>query len=326
MSISKSTANTGAKPLVQVAVGIIRDGHDRILIAQRAGDSHQGGKWEFPGGKIESGEQASAALKRELLEEVGISVNLASPFMRIRHGYPDREVLLHVFRIIDSSGEVSGTEGQPIKWVSTESLSEYPFPQANLPILRALSLPGVYAISASKQFRPEAFYPELEQVLKAGIRLVQLRAHELTDAAYRDCAGKSSEHCRRYGARLLLNREPQFVDQCGADGIHLSAAQLLGLKQRPLAAEKLVTASCHNKEELQRAEAIGADFVVLSPVQQTRSHPDASPLGWKHFEELCCTTSLPVYALGGMRLDDLGQAYSHGAIGVAMVSGLWGNA
>jgi 8-oxo-dGTP diphosphatase len=120
---------------VHVAVGIIIDADNRILLAKRHGHLHQGGKWEFPGGKLEAGETTSQALIRELKEEVNLQVFSSRAFMTISHDYPDKEVFLDVHLVEDFCGEAQGLEGQEIAWVKQTELSTYDFPAANSPIL-----------------------------------------------------------------------------------------------------------------------------------------------------------------------------------------------
>lgn len=123
--------------LIHVAVGVlVRDG--RVLVAQRAEHLHQGGLWEFPGGKLEPGESVQNALRRELAEELGVQVRSAEAMLQVRHDYGDREVLLDVWRITDSLGEPLGLEGQPVRWVDIDDLDQLPFPAANQPIVLAL--------------------------------------------------------------------------------------------------------------------------------------------------------------------------------------------
>jgi 8-oxo-dGTP diphosphatase len=123
------------------------------------------------------------------------------------------------------------------------------------------------------------------------------------------------------GARAVLNSDTALAALLGADGVHLQAAQLQLLDDRPDL--PLVGASCHNRAELERAAELGCDFAVLSPVLPTASHPGAPGLGWDRFAELVKDTPLPVYALGGMRVDFLDTARRHGAHGIALLSGIW---
>jgi len=125
---------------VAVAVGVIERANGDILIAKRHQHLHQGGKWEFPGGKIELGETPLTALSRELNEEVGIVVNNGKPLLIIEHDYGDKVVVLDIWLVNDFNGEGHGNEGQQIKWVAKADLANYQFPAANAPILEALNV------------------------------------------------------------------------------------------------------------------------------------------------------------------------------------------
>ncbi len=131
--------STSTSPkLVHVAVGVIVDDQQNILIALRAKDAHQGGLWEFPGGKVEQGESVETALSRELNEELGLESISCRPLIEIRHDYTDKSVLLDVWWVDTFSGQAEGKEGQPIEWVSSAALSSYSFPEANQPIIAAV--------------------------------------------------------------------------------------------------------------------------------------------------------------------------------------------
>lgn len=121
-----------------VAVGVIVNRQRQILIALRPDDAHQGGLWEFPGGKVEPGESLQEALSRELFEELGLTVDFCRPLIEIHHQYSDKAVLLDVCLVEQFSGVPFGKEGQPIRWVSADALSDYAFPQANQQIIVAV--------------------------------------------------------------------------------------------------------------------------------------------------------------------------------------------
>ena len=123
---------------VHVAVGVILDAERRILLSKRAADAHQGGLWEFPGGKVERGESLQEALDRELREELDISPGRTSALLEIRHDYADKRVFLDVHVVWDFSGEPRALEGQPLVWVSAGDLGDYDFPEANVPIVAAV--------------------------------------------------------------------------------------------------------------------------------------------------------------------------------------------
>lgn len=308
---------------LQVAVGVLRDRSGRVLIARRPSHVHQGGKWEFPGGKVHPGEGVMQALQRELQEELGIQVDRAAPLLRVRHSYPEKKVELDIWQVTEFSGEARGCEGQPIQWVPVDDLPEFEFPEANLPIIRTLGLPSVYAISNVQHVGQAEFLRRLEERARAGLRLVQLREPEMDESSYIALAKEALARCRNYKVRLLVNAEPALVEACGADGVHFNTRRLMALTRRPLPPHKLVAASCHNEQELKQAQAIHADFAVLSPVLPTPSHPGAPTLGWDNFQRLCHRADLPVYALGGMNTGHMGTAQEAGAVGVAMLSSFW---
>jgi 8-oxo-dGTP diphosphatase len=123
---------------VHVAVGVIVDSDQRILIALRPGHVHQGGLWEFPGGKVEAAEAVEQALARELFEELGLELNSCRPLTQVCHDYGDKSVLLDVYWVEGFSGQAEGREGQPIAWVKAAALLDYPFPAANQRIISAV--------------------------------------------------------------------------------------------------------------------------------------------------------------------------------------------
>ncbi|MBR9790686.1 MAG: 8-oxo-dGTP diphosphatase MutT [Gammaproteobacteria bacterium] len=122
---------------IDVAVGVIlRD--NQTYVCLRASDKHQGGKWEFPGGKVEEGEAPEAALGRELQEEVAIATTFCEPLLMIEHDYGDKCVRLHVYTVTGFNGEPTGAEGQPGKWLALDNLNYDDFPAANREIIDAL--------------------------------------------------------------------------------------------------------------------------------------------------------------------------------------------
>lgn len=308
---------------IHVAVGVITSGCGEILIARRPGGSHQGGLWEFPGGKLEPGEGVELALERELEEELGVQIECARPLIRIRHRYPDRSVLLDVWRVTAYRGSPIGREGQPLRWVLPERLLQYPFPPSNRSIVTAVRLPERYLITPEPEGDFLGFLSRLEHCLQAGVRLVQLRAKRLPADDYRRLAKRVVRIAGKYKAQILLNATPELVLETGADGIHLSAQRLLSLRQRPLPSSLWVAASCHNVTELVHAQGIGVDFGVVSPVLPTATHPHAAALGWERFRQLAEQAVFPVYALGGMSMQHLSLAHSYGAQGIAAIRAIW---
>jgi len=299
---------------LQVAVGVVKNPEGKILISLRHAELHQGGLWEFPGGKIESSETAEQALARELSEELNITVTAATPLITINHRYPDRYVQLNVFLVERFSGEAKSLEGQPIKWVSPAELEHYAFPAANQPIITAARLPHYYAILDDAD--EALLLPNLQKILSRGVKLIQLRLKNLPPAAVAEFIEQAYPLCQQQQAVLLMNS----AVECSAevDGIHLTSCDLMVLKTRP-ENSKWLAASCHNLEQLQHAQNIGVDFVVLAPVLATQTHPGAESLGWEQFVDLVAKVNLPVYALGGMTESSLTTARQSGGQGIAAI-------
>ena len=232
---------------IEVAAAVIHDVAGRFLLAQRPPGKAFEGYWEFPGGKVEPGESATAAVCRELHEELGIAVdtNTVFPWLTRDFEYPHAAVRLRFFRIYQWRGEPHGREGQRFAWQTADALSVAPILPANGPILRALELPDVYGITQAATMGIDAFNMKLEAALKRGLRLIQVREKTLRADVLRQFATHVVTLSHRHGARVLINGDVQLARESGADGVHLTAAQLQSLTQRPDCA--WVAASCHNR-------------------------------------------------------------------------------
>lgn len=124
---------------IHVAVGIIRNEFGEVLIAFRDQSKHQGGLWEFPGGKVEEDESVNAALSRELYEELNLQVLSSTPLILVEHDYGDKQVLLDVWQVDEFQGNLRGVEGQKINWVGLQELHNFEFPKGNLKIVSYLT-------------------------------------------------------------------------------------------------------------------------------------------------------------------------------------------
>lgn len=310
------------KTLVHVAVGVVIGNGGKILIAKRAQDAHQGGLWEFPGGKVTAGESVQTALARELAEELAIDVEASEPFIKITHDYGDKKVLLDVYKVTSFSGIACGNEGQPILWVSLAELNQYTFPVANRAIITALLLPDKMLITGSAQ-TPGDFLLRTEKALNNGLRLIQLRCPDLSPKDYQSLAKQMWNLCADFDARLLLNTTPDYFSSTPASGLHLNRHQLIKLSTRPIDTRFLLGASCHNAEEVAWARRIGADYITVSPIADTASHPGSEVLGWNKFAHLAALADMPVFALGGLSEKDIAVARISGAHGIAAVRCWW---
>jgi len=309
--------------IVKVAVALIVNHKNEILISFRADDVHQGGLWEFPGGKFEKTELALDALKREMHEELNIEINSARLFKTIRYQYSDKTVELNIFRVESYTGIPVGAENQPIKWQPVKELNADEFPAANRSIILALQLPDKYMITGNYENHQD-FFCKLEASLKKGISLVQLRSKKISAQEYKQLIDIASPLCKKYSAILLLNTNVNVFSNSQASGLHLSSHLLSSIKTRPIPNDFLLSVSCHTKVEIVKAKKLNADIILLSPVKKTQSHPGVLGIGWKKFTQISLDLDVPVYALGGMAESDLGDAEKAGAQGVAAISSFWG--
>jgi 8-oxo-dGTP diphosphatase len=319
-----------AQKIIEVSAAVLQRPDGSFLLAQRPADKIWAGYWEFPGGKIEAGETPYHALVRELREELGIEVETAYPWITRVFTYPHATVRLNFFRVTEWSGELHPHEGQEFAWETLtfssthrerEPIGVSPILPANAPILRALELPSLYAISNAAELGIELFLTRLEARLDAGLQLIQLREKNLARDVLRELARRVVALAHAHGARVLINGDVALVQEVGADGVQLMAAQLGELRERPCV--DWCAASCHSAEELRCAEVLGCDFALLSPVLPTQSHPGTPHLGWENFATIAAGSSIPVYALGGLKRDDMQTAWQHGAHGISLLRQAW---
>jgi 8-oxo-dGTP diphosphatase len=313
----------GHAEIVEVAAAIITRPDGKFLLARRPEGKPYAGYWEFPGGKVMPDESLPRALQRELQEELGIHIESAYPWITRTFSYPHATVRLHFYRVLEWHGEPQPRENQALSWQVAHRLEVEPMLPANAPVLRALELPSIYAITRATEIGMPATLQRLQTALEQGLRLIQVREKSMAKGALADFARAVIALARIHGAWVLVNcdaGDADFYREAGANGVHLSSPRLMMLHQRPDTA--WCGASCHNAEELFQAEQLGMDFVVLGPVLPTLSHPGCSPLGWRKFAAMIRECSIPVYALGGLRKDDLATAWEHGAHGLALMRGI----
>ncbi len=365
-NIEVSSYPTDKSLHVAVAV-IIKNGH--VLISKRAQNVHQGGLWEFPGGKVEVGEGVSEALYREVKEELGIKIQQTQPLISLEHHYPEKIVYLETFRVMVFDGieydsdsgfdsnssydlnhgkpprEQQGLEGQQVKWVPLEQLSNYSFPQANRAIIEALMLPQCYLITPDCDSESDDTNSFIRQFTSSILNdeqggLVQLRIKSLKGSALSELVQQLCNIAQKNNTQILANSSMCFGRDTAdltetqshiinmAAGIHLTSSHLhetFAEDYRQKFPDKILAASCHCKADIERANDLKLNFIVISPVQQTASHPESKPLGWEAFKTLTSFAKMPVFALGGMTQKDIKRAQENGAQGISGIRSLWGN-
>jgi 8-oxo-dGTP diphosphatase len=307
--------------MIDVAVAVIQGADGQVLLTQRQGNQDFAGSWEFPGGKFESGESVQAALSRELQEELAIKPIESAHLITIPWHYAHKSVSLHVWRVTRWRGEPAAQEKQPMRWFSLSELSGLSFPPANKGIVLALTLPQAYSITGAF-IDTDELVSRVKGALSLGAGIIQLRA-KLAEAEYLAAAQVIFPVIHAAGAQLLLNARVDMQKQFPQAGLHVSSDKLWGLCERPVPKDVLFTASVHNLEQMEQAQLLGVDALLLSPVLATQSHPDEPALGWEKAAEWVAQATVPVYALGGVGLPELSQALSCGFQGVAGIGSFW---
>ena len=344
--MNSSEAINALAKVTEAAVGVIQRNDGCVLLAERPVGKPWAGYWEFPGGKVEADETPQQALERELQEELGITVTASYPWITRSFNYeakydaagkletPAKTVKLHFFIVTEWQGEPRGLENQALSWQHPEQVNVTPMLPANAPILTALSLGHVYAITNLAELGEVLFFERLQIALDRGLKMIQIREKQLSDSALLLFAERVIEITSQYGVKVFVNstgfnanalslslNHSAFKSTLKSAGIHFTSRDLMQLQVKPEGI--FCGASCHNSQELAHAKTLGLDYVMLSPVKTTLSHVDAKPLGWDDFRDLILDYALPVYALGGMQTSDLHVARLHGAHGVAMQRGVW---
>lgn len=307
--------------VVPVAAAVVTRTDGKVLLAQRPHGKAFAGYWEFPGGKLEAGESPHDALVRELVEELGIEVRRAMPWLVQRFVYPHAHVELHFFRVREWAGEPVGRDGQAFAWQVPGAFDVAPLLPANTLVLRALTLPTLCGITMAGEMGEEDFLARARRALECGLKLIQVREKDWPQTRQRQLTGALIELARPHGALVLLNGSAENARAWGCAGVHWTSAVLADALARPT--DLMCSASCHTREEIAKASALTLDFALLGPVAPTPTHPDAKTLGWGGFAALAAGASLPVFALGGLTRSDLDTAMTHGAHGVAMRRAAW---
>jgi len=301
--------------VIEVAAAVILRPDGAFLLAQRPAGKVYAGYWEFPGGKVEPGEPADRALARELHEELGIDIGPSFPWITRVFTYPHGTVRLNFFRVHEWKGEPHPREEQAISWQAPGAPMVAPMLPANAPVLASLALPAEYAITNAAHYGIPEMLARIERRMQQGLKMLQIREPNL-DASGREAFTRDViSLAHDYGCKVLV--KSAFP---GADGIHFTASQLMSLTRKP---QGLVAASCHTREELERAMQLELDFAVLGPLREMSAPDKSSALGWQRFAELARGATIPVYAIGGLTRADLQDAWRAGAHGLAMIRGAW---
>ncbi|MGH8499617.1 MAG: Nudix family hydrolase, partial [Methylococcales bacterium] len=292
---------SGRNAPIHVVAGVLRDTRGRILLTRRTEGRDLAGAWEFPGGKVEPGESAAIALHRELFEELGIEVGAIEPLISVPQRYPDKSIVLDVYTVLSYSGKPKGREKQALAWSPMEKLISYPMPPADKPVVAALIQPPVLAITPEFYGDKQHYLSCIKQQLSSGIRFIQLRCKSLTPKKLNELAVDIRTLCQEENGTLFINEDIGLAKALDCP-VHLKSTQLLLPDTALQLAGHPFSAACHNIDDLEKAEALGATHAVLGPVLKTNSHPGIDGIGWAEFARMRNEVSLPIFALGGLGL------------------------
>lgn len=181
------------------------------------------------------------------------------------------------------------------------------------------TLPRLYAITDRRKFRAD-FTTVLEGILRRNVRMIQLREKDLGGRELYSLARQARELTEQYGALLLINERLDIAVAVGADGVHLPEKGLPPGVVKDLFPHLLVGYSAHSLEGVLYAQKEGADFVTLSPIFRTESHPEAEPLGLEELKRVSAKVNVPIYALGGVTQERIELCLKNGAYGVAGIT------
>ena len=297
---------------IEVVVGVIRNINQEIFITKRQKNQFMSGYWELPGGKVENDESHSSAINRELFEETGVNVENHHLIQTIHHQYPQKIIKLSVYSIEKYAGIPSGIEGQEFCWCSIEQLKDYKLLPTMWKIIHRISLPNSYWITPDEH-ESDLVINQCSQHLRDGFKIIQLRSKSYLENTYIE---KIYQLCQLNQAKLILNTPNKtFNEPC--DGWHLTSNEVMAIKERPFDENKLFGASVHCLNEAKHAEQISADYISLSPINETLSHPNTQSLGWNNASKIINQCKTPIFLLGGMNEDLMDRALSIGAQGVA---------
>lgn len=305
---------TEMKKLIQVSIAIIRH-KNQVLLGWRDENLHQGGCYEFAGGKLEAGETPEQALIREIQEEVGIDVMPIKRFASFQFDYSDRCLsLFFILCKVKSYAELDKMD-QAWRWIDLDDVQKFEFPKANQSIIQRLSWSRKIAILNDDH--------EVQDI-KHDVDTVYLRQNvENFPQLLRDNPQLFTEK------KIIVRwQDYQKLDadlQGKVFAIHLNSQQLVDLAESVSQNNELPSSlqnknligACHNENEIEYANLIGCDVIFISPVQPTPTHPEHTGLSWAGFAALANIAEMPVYALGGVACDDLKMAKAYGAYGVA---------
>ncbi|AVP95925.1 Nudix family hydrolase [Ahniella affigens] len=308
-------------PLLVVA-GVLADSTGRVLIAKRPAHKHHGGCWEFPGGKLESGESVGDGLARELREELGIAVTTSARIGLVVEPRPQHELHLIVQRVLAWSGSPQALEHSDIAWCQPNELQRFHLAPADRRIAQWLCAPAQLAVTPGPESLSDSEWPaRIDLALRRGAERVHFRGGAHSWAQHPDGLARLIAQVHAAGLTVALHDLPELAVSLYVDALHLSERCARQFESRAdIGWPGLLGISVHADTDSDWIRRVQPDYLLLGQVHGTPSHPDRQGMGWARFAELAAAYCAPVYAIGGVGPADLQSAKTHGALGVASIS------
>lgn len=303
------------KKTVEVVLAVIMNKNYQLLVTKRQKSKFMPDYWELPGGKVEQNETKLKALVRELKEEIDINLSDANLIHQMEHEYSKYKVKLWIYKVNDFDGYVKNAEGQELLWSSIKDLNNLSLLPTMRAIVNKITMPDKYWITPA--------IDNISLLTELAIRVNKVKMVQLRNKNYIDDLFLSNFYkiCKQSNITLILNNNNKtFAEDC--DGWHLTAKELFCFTQRPCAKNKILGVSTHCVEEIEKAYSIDADYISISPINETSSHLEFNAIGWDMAEQLVKKSNLPAYLLGGMSVKDIDRALFIGAQGIAGISNL----
>lgn len=304
-------------PLVEVAVCVVQTSDGRVLLAERTTRQVAAGYWELPGGKIEAGEAPQHAAARELREETGLTPIGLAPWLSYEHQFPTKRLRLHFFRAQGWQGSPHGREGQRLAWVSPGDPHTRPILPSNDRALFALSLPRTYMVADFCAGNgPDVVLAKMRDALSSGSTLMRVRINATSPGQAATLLARVAGLAAAFPAARLFAPSTMDARRAGLAGVHSSSHALRQSIARPTAL--FWAATCHTESDLARAVSLGADFIVLSPIQTDPEWPSQAPIGWDGLRRYAANSPVPIYAHGGLTQNDAQATQKAGAAGLVL--------
>ncbi|MBT3548797.1 MAG: NUDIX domain-containing protein [Gammaproteobacteria bacterium] len=302
---------------IECSVAIIRN-NNGYLFSQRLKKPFLN-YFEFPGGKVENNETPEECLIRECYEELDIKIKKTKYYGHIIHLYGELSVRLHIFDIIDFNGNIKSNEKQNLKYIDYFRSSEL-FLESTSRVLNRITLKELLFIT------PQKYTSFLKNVsyFKNNNSFIRLRSFDYTYSQYILAAKSISNLCNITKTPLVIDKKySEKLKDLDYNGIHYTSEDLNNIRMHQYIRKKGLTysASCHNLDDILIANQYNFDFILLSPVITSKYNYKTH--GWENFMRLVINANMPVFALGGIKKNDLKICKSNGGFGISGIDDFW---